>query len=342
MTPANRSALILFIFAFSGVGLSTYWVYREAARVKKERDDRRRVSSGDTGDMVLIKATRFTMGSDDGGDDELPKHDVKIRAFWMDRTEVTNAEFERFVKATGYLTTAEKPGPDGQPAGAFVFAPPATPITDFKKETQWWKFVPGTNWRHPEGPQSDLTGREKYPVVQVTWADARAYAQWAGKRLPTEAEWECAARGGVERQRFPWGNDLFRDGKWAMNAWQGKFPAEDTGVDGFRGLAPVASYVANGYGLYDVTGNVAEWCNDWYMPNYYKLTARGSQSRDNPSGPGQSVDPDEPGIWKHVIRGGSWLSTEESGSAFRSAARGKLAPDVPLPTVGFRCAKDQP
>jgi formylglycine-generating enzyme required for sulfatase activity len=279
------------------------------------------------------------MGSIDGADDEKPIHDVKVRGFWMDKTEVTNAEFARFVSATKYVTLAEKPGPEGRAAGAFVFSPPAT-VTDFKNELQWWKFVPGADWRHPDGPQSSINGRESYPVVQVAWEDAKAYAEWAGKRLPTEVEWEYAARGGLERLHYPWGNDLLREGRWSMNVWQGRFPSEDTGADGFRGVAPVRSYEANTYGLFDMSGNVAEWCGDWYLPDYYRETSRGKDSRDNPQGPARSYDPAEPGVWKRVIRGGSWLSCPETGSAYRLAARGKLAPDVPLPTVGFRCVKD--
>lgn len=339
MTPATRSALILVGFALSGLGLSTWWVYREAMRVKRERDERQRANRSQSGDMVWIKGAGFTMGSIDGRDDEKPIHDVKVRGFWMDKTEVTNAEFARFVKGTGYVTLAETPGPDGRPAGAFVFSQPAN-VTDFKNELQWWKFVPGANWRQPEGPGSTIEGREGYPVVQVAWADAEAYSRWARKRLPTEAEWEFAARGGLDRLRYPWGNDLVRQGRWFMNVWQGRFPREDLGADGFRGVAPVSSYGANTYGLFDMAGNVAEWCADWYLPDYYKQASRGHASRDNPQGPAQSFDPDEPGVWKRVIRGGSWISAEETGATYRVSARGKLAPDVPLPTVGFRCVRD--
>jgi formylglycine-generating enzyme required for sulfatase activity len=332
MTPAARSALILVGFTFGGIALSTLWVSREALRVKHEREARMAQNRTATADMILIEGGRFTMGSIDGADDEKPIHDVKVRSFLMDRTEVTNAEFARFVAATGYVTAAEK-------SGAFIFAAPPS-VTDFKNELQWWKFAPGANWRQPAGPNSNLADRDNFPVVQVTWADAEAYARWAGKRLPTEAEWEFAARGGLDRQRLPWSNDLLREGRWAMNTWQGHFPVEDTGADGFRGLAHVGSFPANSYGLADMAGNVAEWCTDWYLPDYYQQTSRGKDSRDNPPGPTQSFDPAEPGVWKRVIRGGSWLSCEETGAAYRCAARGKLAPDVPLPTVGFRCAKD--
>lgn len=339
MTPATRSSLILVSFAFGGVLLSSFWVYREAVRVRNERDNRLKLALQTPGEMILIKEGRFTMGSTDGADDERPIHDVKLHRFWMDRTEVTNAEFARFVKATGYRTTAEKEGPDGRKPGAFVFAPPAN-VTDFRNELQWWKFVPGANWQHPEGPDSNIEGRDQYPVVQVTWEDADAYARWAGKRLPTEAEWEYAARGGLDRVRLPWGNDLVRDGRWAMNVWQGRFPTQDAGTDGWRGLAPVASYLPNGFGLFDMTGNAAEWCADWYLNNYYEQTSKGRESRLNPPGPELSIDPAEPGVWKRSIRGGSWLSAEETGPTWRTSARSKLAPTVPLPTMGFRCVKD--
>lgn len=322
------------MFAFAGVGLSVFWVTREALRVKRERDTRLAQSRLETGDMVFVPGGKFTMGSIDGEADEQPIHDVKVRSFWMDKTEVTNEQFAAFADATGYLTTAEKPGADGRVAGAFVFSPPPE-VTDFSNELQWWKFVPGANWRHPTGPISSIKGREKYPVTQITWSDAVAYATWVGKRLPTEAEWEYAARGGLDRRRFPWGNEPLRDGRWAVNAWQGDFPKADTGEDGFHGLSPVGSFLANGYGLFDMTGNTAEWCADWYAADFYRMT-----TRDNPRGPETSLDPKEPGVLKRVIRGGSWLANDRIGSPDRCAARGRLAPDIPLQHVGFRCVKD--
>lgn len=339
MEPGTRTSIILATVAFGGIALSSVWVYREAVRVRQQREVRRAASESGTGDMVWIKDGRFTIGSQDGSPDETPMHDVKVRGFFMDRTEVTNGEFARFVEATQYVTTAEKPGANGRAAGAFVLNREGV-ITDSRNELQWWKFVPGANWRHPAGPESDIKGREKYPVVQVSWADAVSYAEWAGKRLPTEVEWEFAARSGLERRSYPWGNEQLREGRWAMNSWQGKFPQEDTALDGFRGLAPVGSYQPNNYGVFDLAGNVAEWCSDWYLFDYYKETARGRESRTNPQGPTRSYDPLEPGVWKRVIRGGSWISTEENGGGYRVSVRGKLAPDVPLPTVGFRCVRD--
>jgi formylglycine-generating enzyme required for sulfatase activity len=340
MKPETRSALILYGFFVAGILLTIVWVSREALRVRRERDIRKAQSRPETGEMVRIKAGSFTMGSIDGAADEKPIHDVKIRAFWIDRTEVTNAEFSRFVDATKYVTLAERPRSDGKPGGGFVFTPTGVGITDYTNEVQWWRFVPGSNWRSPEGPGSSIAGREDHPVTQVAWEDADAYAKWVGKRLPTEAEWEFAARGGLDRLRYPWSNDLVQEGRWLMNAWQGVFPRQDLGSDGFRGTAPVGSFPANTYGLLDMAGNVAEWCADWYLPDYYRQTSRGKASRDNPPGPAESFDPAEPGVWKRVIRGGSWLSAEVTGGAYRCAARGKLAPDVPLPTVGFRCARD--
>jgi formylglycine-generating enzyme required for sulfatase activity len=342
MTPATRSTLILCAFVVAGFGLTSAWVYREAMRVKHERDLRRLQQQPETGEMAWIEPGKFTMGSIDGPIDEKPIHDVILHGFFIDRTEVTNAEFAHFVAATNYITAAEKPGAKGTPAGAFVFTPQAGGVTDFKNELQWWKFIPGADWRHPHGPNSSIDGRDKYPVVQVTWQDAVAYCIWAGKRLPTEAEWEYAARGGIDRQRYPWSNHLISEGRWMMNAWQGQFPVDDTGADGFRGPAPVGSYPPNSYGLSDMAGNVAEWCSDWYLSDYYVQTSRGKQSRENPPGPEQSYDPDEPGVWKRVVRGGSWLSSEETGGAYRCSARGKLAPDVPLESVGFRCVRDVP
>jgi formylglycine-generating enzyme len=339
MNPATRSSLVLFAFVVSGFGVATLWVTREAMRVKRERDARIRQSRPETGDMVVIGGGKFTMGSIDGNDDERPIHDVRVREFWMDRTEVTNEQFARFVAETNYVTDAEKRVPNGRAAGAFVFAPPAE-IIDPQNELQWWKFVPGANWRHPKGPASTIEGLEKFPVVLVTFGDAQAYAKWANKRLPTEAEWEYAARGGLDRQRYPWGNELLPTAQWRMNVWQGHFPGTDLGEDGFRGLAPVASYSANSYGLYDMSGNVAEWCADWYLPDYYKETSKGKDSRDNPPGPNRSYDPAEPGVWKRVTRGGSWLTSPSVSTADWVSNRGRLAPDVPLANVGFRCVRD--
>src|SRR5215510_725929 len=265
--------------------------------------------------MAWIPGGEFSMGSDDprgsicGGPDSMgdarPIHRVYVDGFWMDSTEVTNEEFQKFVKATGYVTIAErKPTkeefPDAPPenlvAGSTVFTPTAqaVPLND---HFQWWRYQKGANWRHPEGPESDLKASGKYPVVQIAYADAAAYAQWAGKRLPTEAEFEFAARGGLDRQTYAWGDELQPGGQWMANIWQGRFPYENTAEDGYRATAPVGSFPANGYGLYDMAGNVWQWCSDWYRHDYYAtLAAAGSQPVRNPAGPSDSRDPAEPGV----------------------------------------------
>jgi formylglycine-generating enzyme required for sulfatase activity len=296
----------------------------------------------DTNGMVWIPGGTFWMGSDDGHPDEKPMHQVTVDGFWMDRTEVSNDQFEKFVRATGYVTIAErKPDPKDYPGadpallvpGSVVFTPPNEPVP-LDNVVAWWRYVPGANWRHPEGPNSNINGRGNYPVVHVAWEDAMAYCRWAGKRLPTEAEWEYASRGGLDRKRYVWGNDQVPDGKWQANIWQGNFPNSDTGDDGFKGLAPVASFKPNGYGLYDMAGNVWEWCADWYRADYYEHSAA-----KNPQGPVDSLDPDEPGAQKRVQRGGSFLCNDSYCSGYRPSARMKCTPDTGLSHSGFRCAK---
>lgn len=309
-------------------------------------------------DMVWVPGGEFSMGSADptrevcGGnetmDDARPIHRVRVSGFWMDRTEVTNAQFQRFVEATGYVTTAEKPPRaedfPGVPlvqlvAGSLVFSPPqrAVPLNDF---SAWWRYVPGANWRHPEGPGSDLRGRERHPVVHVSYADAQAYAAWAGKRLPTEAEWEFAARGGATGEPYPWGRELTPGGQWAANIWQGRFPVQNTAEDGFGGAAPVGSFPANAFGLHDMAGNVWEWCSDWYRPDAYARAARGDQVSVNPRGPTSSFDPAEPGVPKRVQRGGSFLCTDQYCTRYWTGSRGKGEPETSSNHVGFRCVAD--
>jgi formylglycine-generating enzyme required for sulfatase activity len=196
--------------------------------------------------------------------------------------------------------------------------------------------VPGANWRHPTGPKSSIAGLEKHPVVQVCWDDAMAYAKWAGKRLPTEAEWEYAARGGLTNAAFIWGSELTPGGKWNGNIWQGKFPTENTSADGFPGTAPVATFAPNGYGLYDMAGNVWEWCADWYQPEYYAQSPA-----KNPPGPQESYDPNEPGVMKRVMRGGSFLCSDVYCTGYRPSARMKSSPDTALSHTGFRCVRDE-
>ena len=294
--------------------------------------------------MVYIKGGPFQMGSIDGPDDEQPIHEVTVKAFYMDLTEVTNDQFAEFVKATGYVTVAEKPLTakdlpgllpefEGKTLGLCHRAPEGeVNLADYR---QWWVPVIGANWRHPDGAATNIDGKGKNPVVHVCYDDALAYCKWAGKRLPTEAEWEFAARGGVTGNRFMWGNDFNPAGKWMANTWQGKFPKENTGEDGFKGTAPVGSFPANGFGLFDMSGNVWEMCADWYLPDYYKKSPK-----ENPPGPTTSFDPDEPGIPKRVMRGGSWMCADSYCRGYRPSARMKTATDTGLSNTGFRCVKD--
>jgi formylglycine-generating enzyme len=293
--------------------------------------------------MVWVPGGTFWMGSNDGPPDEAPSHAVSVPGFFMDATEVTNDEFARFVRETAYVTVAEKapraedfPGvpPEKLVAGAAVFSPPSGEVP-LDNHFAWWEYRPGANWLHPEGPGSDLRGRGKHPVVHVCWDDAMAYARWAGKRLPTEAEWEYAARGGLDRQPYIWGMDITPAGQHRANIWQGKFPNENLCGDGFRGTAPVSTYPPNGYGLYDMAGNVWEWCQDWYRPDFYPASPR-----ENPAGPTDSYDPQEPGVPKRVIRGGSFLCSDLYCIGYRPAARMKSSPDTGLSHTGFRCVRD--
>jgi formylglycine-generating enzyme required for sulfatase activity len=292
--------------------------------------------------MVWIPPGTFWMGSEHGQSDERPVHQLSVDGFWIDKTEVTNAQFAWFVRETGYVTTAEqRPDPKDFPgvplenlvAGAIVFSPPAGDVP-LDNHYAWWRYVAGANWRHPEGPGSSIEGLDQHPVVQVSWDDAVAYCKWAGKRLPTEAEWEYASRGGLDRQPYTWGHEQVPHGRWPANIWQGKFPNENSPSDGFRGTAPVGSFEPNGYGLYDMAGNVWEWCADWYLPDYYAH----SPAR-NPQGPDTSYDPNEPGAKKRVQRGGSYLCNDSYCIGYRPSARMKCTPDSGLNHSGFRCVK---
>jgi formylglycine-generating enzyme required for sulfatase activity len=305
--------------------------------------------------MVWVPGGEFSMGSTDptdvvcGGHDAMPDarpvHRVYVGGFWMDRTEVTNEEFSKFAQATGYVTVAErKPKTEdfpGVPAdklvpGSAVFAPTEGPA-DLENFLAWWRYLPGANWRHPEGPTSNLAGREKYPVTQIAYDDAIAYAKWAGKRLPTEAEWEFAARGGLAGQPYAWGAEFKPGDKWMANTYQGRFPEKDTGADGFAGLAPVAQFPTNNYGLYDMAGNVWEWCADWYRPDYYERLAVAGGVTRNPAGPADSFDPQEPGQPKRVQRGGSFLCTDQYCARYLVGSRGKGEPSSASEHIGFRC-----
>ncbi len=292
--------------------------------------------------MVLIPGGTFFMGADDGSmTDAQPVHEVTVSPFWVDKTEVTNGEFKRFVAATRYITIAERV-PDARDfpdvprdklvPGSIVFTPPAGPVS-FDDPLIWWRYVPGANWKHPDGPGDSIEGKDNYPVVHVCWYDAIAYAEWAKKRLPTEAEWEFAARGGKNRARFVWGDELRPNGKWPANVWQGHFPDRNDPEDGYPRIAPVASFPPNGFGLYDMAGNVWEWCSDWYRPAY------DTSSHENPTGPSASFDPDEPGVLKRVQRGGSFLCSDQYCTRYLPGARGKGALDSAATHVGFRCVK---
>jgi formylglycine-generating enzyme len=303
---------------------------------------------------VWIPGGEFSMGAqnppgmDDVGMkatlDSRPIHRVYVDGFFMDKTDVTNAQFAKFVKATGYVTVAERkpraedyPGapPENLVAGSVIFTPPdhPVPLNDY---FQWWSYVPGANWRHPLGPKSSIVGKDDYPVVHVAYEDAAAYAKWAGERLPTEAEWEFAARGGLAGKPYVWGDEFRPHGKWMANTHEGRFPEQDTGDDGYRGIAPVAKFPANGYGLYDMAGNVWQWTTDWYRPDYYQQLAASGLAR-NPQGPNSAYDPSEPGHNKKVQRGGSFLCTDQYCSRYIVGTRGKGDVDTGTNHLGFRC-----
>jgi formylglycine-generating enzyme len=310
--------------------------------------------------MVWIPGGEFSMGAQDppgmdpvgmqATEDSRPVHRVRVDGFWMDRTDVTNDEFARFVAATGYVTVAERtptaeqyPGapPENLVAGSVVFAPPDHPVP-LDTHLRWWTYVPGANWRHPLGPGSSIEERGPYPVVHVAYDDAVAYARWAGKRLPTEAEWEFAARGGLSGKPFVWGDEFRPKGQWMANTHQGHFPDHDAAADGHQGITAVASFPPNAYGLYDMAGNVWQWTSDWYRADYYaQLVAAGGVAR-NPAGPNDSVDPEEPGVAKRTMRGGSFLCTDEYCSRYMVGTRGKGAPDTGTNHLGFRCVRQVP
>jgi len=291
-------------------------------------------------DMVRIAGGAYTIGADDPKSlpNERPAHKVEIQTFWIDATPVTNAQFKQFVEDTGYVTTAERPVdwdqlkkqlPPGTPKppqqklqpGSIVFTPPDHEV-GLEDLSQWFEWTNGASWRAPEGPGSDLDGRMDHPVVHVSWDDARAYAKWAGKRLPTEAEWEAAARGGSEGKRFFWGDTFKPDGRHMANTFTGTFPHRNTAADGFAGRAPVGSFPANGYGLHDMAGNVWQWTADVYTPRHGA--------------------PPRPGDPRRVIKGGSYLCHADYCESYRPGARRGTPYDTGTSHIGFRCASDQP
>ncbi|MGY5848509.1 formylglycine-generating enzyme family protein [Salegentibacter sp. HM20] len=286
-----------------------------------------RDNSESTSGMIKIEGGTYTMGgnSQQARQDEFPQHKEKVNDLWVDETEVTNAKFREFIEATGYVTTAEREFEiNGQayPAGAMVF--------DATNPQAWWKFVEGANWKYPKGPGSDIEEKDDLPVVQVSWYDAMAYAKWAGKRLPTEAEFEYLARGGKDRKNYHWGDD-FSIASEFVNFHQGNFPSNNTAEDNFEGLAPVKSFPENAFGLYEIAGNAWEWCLDTYYPNAYSRL----ESRTD----GYLKEYFKPDQHK-VIRGGSFLCSESYCTGYRNSARMSSTPDSSLEHLGFRCVKD--
>jgi formylglycine-generating enzyme required for sulfatase activity len=296
--------------------------------------------------MTWIPGGEFWMGADDDHMlDTKPWHRVYVDGFWMDKIDVTNEQFARFVKATGYVTIAErKPRPEDYPgappenlvAGSMVFTPPGHSVP-LNNHFQWWDYVHGANWKHPEGPASDIKKRMNHPVVQIAYDDAVGYCTWAGKRLPTEAEFEFASRGGLDRKRYDWGDEFMPGGKHLANTFQGHFPENNTAEDGFTTTAPVGSFPANGYGLFDMAGNVWQWTSDWYRADYYQTLAASGRVTMNPTGPADSFDPSEPGVHKRVQRGGSFLCTDQYCARYIAGGRGRGDPDTGTDHLGFRC-----
>jgi len=295
--------------------------------------------------MVWIPGGSFQMGTNDPSfPDAQPRHTVRLNGIFMDEHEVTYAAFSAFVKETNYVTVAErKLNPADYPTvpvenllpGSGVFTPPSQPVS-LDNPLQWWRYVAGASWRYPFGTGATITaGQENNPVVHISYEDALAYAKWAGKRLPTEAEWEYAAQGGRGIQKYYWGSELKPGGKWVANIYQGDFPHNNTMEDGFAGIAPVKSFPPNPFGLYDMDGNVWEWCNDFYRPDYYK-----NSPSNNPQGPADSYDPDEAGMVKRVQRGGSFICSDEYCVRYKSGSRGKGEVSSGSNNLGFRCVKD--
>ncbi len=307
--------------------------------------------------MVWVPGGEFTMGTDSelSFQNERPSHRVRVDGFWIDATPVTNAEFRAFVKATAYMTTAEKPVdweelkkqvPPGTPKppdemlrpGSLVFTPPDHAV-DLRDLSGWWTWTTGASWRHPEGPAGDINDKNDYPVVHVSWDDAAAFAKWAGKRLPTEAEWEFAARGGARTYtRFSWGDEFRPAGKFMANTFNGEFPHHNTVDDGYAGISPVKAFPPNGYGLYDMGGNVWNWTADLYRPDTH-ATAKAAGVCCNPTGPKSTFDPvrEVPTCVERVIKGGSYLCHPSYCESYRPTARRGRPPDTGSSHVGFRC-----
>jgi formylglycine-generating enzyme required for sulfatase activity len=300
-------------------------------------------------EMVQLAGGTFRMGSDRHYPEEAPAHDVTVGPFWIDRHPVTNRQFAGFVAATGHVTFAEiPPDPKDYPgalphmiyAGSLVFTPPAGPV-DLRDWSRWWRFLKGADWRHPYGPDSGIDGLDDHPVVHVAYADAEVYARWAGKELPTEAEWEFAARGGLDGAEFAWGDKFTPGGRHMANTWQGDFPHRNLELDGFARTSPAGAFPANGYGLHDMIGNVWEWTADWYSPRHPADAAKACCIPENPRGgaEAQSYDPCQPQsrIPRKVLKGGSHLCAPNYCRRYRPAARHAEPVDTSTSHVGFRC-----
>jgi sulfatase modifying factor 1 len=301
--------------------------------------------------MIWVPGGTFRMGSDAHYPEEAPAHQVVVHGFWIDETTVTNREFAAFVRATGYVTTAEEaPDPRDYPgalphmlyAGSLVFTPPKGPI-DLRDSSQWWTFMRGADWRHPHGPESSVDGLENHPVIHITYEDAAAYCEWAGKDLPTEAEWEFAARGGLDDAEYAWGDDLTPGGRHMANTWQGSFPYQNLAEDGCEGTCPVNAFPPNGYGLLSMIGNTWEWTSDWYSPKHAEDAKKPCCIPQDPRG-GREMDSYDPflpeiGIPRKVLKGGSHLCAPNYCRRYRPAARYPQPIDTSTSHVGFRCIR---
>jgi formylglycine-generating enzyme required for sulfatase activity len=355
-SPNSDPAKVPLLFGGNGTACCQSNIPSRFASSDKRDGTKRSIDLVNEG-MVWIEGGGFEMGADNkqASPDEYPKHKVTVDGFWMDITQVTNSEFKEFVDATGYVTTAEqkpdweelkkqlppntqKPDAGLLVAASLVFKVPEhqVPLTDYG---HWWEWKAGAHWKHPAGPGSSIAGKEDHPVVHISFYDAQAYCTWAGKRLPTEAEWEWAARGGLINAIYPWGNEGIDQGKPKANSWQGDFPHKNTLRDGFYTTSPVKTFSPNGYGLYDMAGNVWEWSADYYHSTYYN-TIDQTSGIDNPKGPDNSYDPVEPYAIKRVIRGGSFLCNDSYCSGYRVARRMKTTEDSTMEHLGFRCVKD--
>ena len=300
--------------------------------------------------MVWIPDGVFHMGSEEFYPEERPIHEVAVSGFWMDRCAVTNEQFALFVEATGYVTIAERPlNPEEFPGapvenlvpGSMVFHKTRRPV-DLRNYANWWTWTPGASWQHPGGPHSSLKGLEQHPVVHIAYEDAEAYARWVGKELPTEAEWEFAARGGLEGARFTWGDEHFPDGRAMANTWQGEFPWQNLLTDGYEGTSPVGSFPPNGYGLYDMAGNVWEWTSDWYVPRHVDESVTsccGPPENPRILSPDKSYDPGQPQVRipRKVVKGGSHLCAPNYCLRYRPAARQPQMIDTGMSHLGLRC-----